>query len=85
MSYIAGIAMKHQYRQIFPGSEIGRANEEGGELLIVRRGDHQLFEICDAEVGGPGDICAGSAGDVRGVDQGPAQRLAVCVGVQENN
>jgi hypothetical protein len=73
MPDVASVAMEHQHGRRDGLCRVRRPDEEGGQLLAVRRRDLKLLVIVDAIVAGLGDLCAGVAGDVRGVDEGSAE------------
>lgn len=64
MSDVSCIAVKHQHGKVLLGTFVWRANVECGQLLAIWGRDHKLFEVCDAELRGSRDRCAGFIRDM---------------------
>lgn len=74
--------MKHQYGEIAFNAMLRAADIESRELFIIRRGDHQVLEICKAILRGPRQLCAGVRREVGGVDESSEAPLVLARGCE---
>jgi len=71
---VAGVAVEHEYRHLGVGAAARPADVEGGQLLAIVRRDDELLVVFEVVLAGARHIGARVGRDMRGVDEGSAQR-----------